>query len=368
MRIALVTETFYPAVDGTVTTVRSVADRLIDTGHEVRIVAPGPGLTSYRRSQVVRVPALGSAAVPGRLRTGRQVRAALDDFAPDLVHATSPGTLGRHALEHARRLGVATLVVEQSPLMDVTADHWRKKVADRADAVLVTSGWMVDRLAEFGVRAGLWTPGVDTDAFSPQLRDPRLRASWSRARSRSGPLVTVGCLGSLRRRNDVRRLAQLAYVPGIRPVVLGDGPQLERLRSRLPEAKFTGALGPGDLAVALASLDLLVHPGERETCCHALREAAASGVPVVAPRAGGAPDVVRHLESGLLYDPADPHGMTRAVAAVAADSRRSLLGTQARVLSTGRGWASAVDELVARHYVPLAAAAASTRPRKPVAA
>ncbi|MCW2773897.1 MAG: glycosyl transferase, group 1 [Nocardioides sp.] len=344
MRIALVTETFYPAIDGTTTTVKAVADRLIDTGHEVMVVAPAPGLASYRSSTVARIRAFD--------RPGGQVREALERFAPDLVHVTSPGAVGRKALKHANRLGIPTLVVEQSPLMDVAADYWRTRVADRADAVVVTSRWMVDRLADFEVTAGLWAPGVDTAAFTPALRDDWLHDRWSRVRSRTGALVVVGYVGSLRKRHDVRRLAALARVPGIRPVVVGDGPQRAWLEGRLHGARFTGALGTGDLAAVLPSLDLLVHPGEQETCCHPLREAGASGVPVVAARAGGAPDVVRHLETGLLYDPAHEHGLARAVTAVAADRHRALLGARARELAV-RDWTTAVDELVEQHYRPL---------------
>ena len=280
MRITLVTETFYPAVDGTTTTVKAVADRLIDTGHEVSVVAPGPGLGIYRRSRVVRIR--GSTAPPPGLRE------ALAGFAPDLVHVTSPGAVGRKALKAARRLGVPTVVVEQSPVLDLTADYWRSKVADRADALLVTAPWMVERARDLGATAGLWTPGVDTAAFTPQLRDPWLHASWSRARSRSGPDVVVGYVGSLAARHGVRRLAELARCRGSGRWSSATG-RARLAASRLPKAKFTGELETGDLTVALASLDLLVHPGEHETCCHALREAAASGVPVVAPRSGGAP-------------------------------------------------------------------------------
>jgi phosphatidylinositol alpha 1,6-mannosyltransferase len=344
MRIALVTETFYPAVDGTTRTVQAVADRLVDTGHDVLIVAPTPGLTTYRSSTVARIRATD--------RPGAQVREALDRFRPDLVHVTSPDAVGRKALTHAQRLGIPTLVVEQSPLLHVAADYWRTRIAERADAVLATSRWMVGRLADFGVPAGLWAPGVDTAAFTPALRDEWLHERWSRARSRTGPLAVVGYVGSLRKRHDVRRLATLAGVPGIRPVVIGDGPQRTWLAARLPGARFTGPLGLGDLTAVLPSLDVVVHPGEHETCCHALREAGASAVPVIAPRSGGAPDVVRHLETGLLYDPGDAHGFARAVAAVAADRRRSLLGDRARELAT-RDWRTAVDELVERHYRPL---------------
>jgi phosphatidylinositol alpha 1,6-mannosyltransferase len=154
----------------------------------------------------------------------------------------------------------------------------------------------------------------------------------------------VGYVGSLHKRHGVRRLSELAAVPGIRPVIIGDGPQRGWLESRLPDAKFTGALQTGDLTVALPTLDVLVHPGEHETCSHVLREAAASAVPVVAPRGGGAPDVVRHLETGLLYDPTDQKDFVRAVESVVADRHRALLGRRARELST-RTWADAVAEL-----------------------
>jgi phosphatidylinositol alpha 1,6-mannosyltransferase len=336
MKIALVTETFFPAVDGTTTTLKAVADGLVDAGHEVLIVAPAPGLSSYRGSVVVRVQPLDPV--------GAQVRSGLEDFGPDVIHVTSPGTVGRKALKWARRHDVPTVVVEQSPVLDLTADYWRAKVADRADRLLVTSRWMQERVAEFGVEAELWTPGVDTAAFTPALRDQWLHDRWAGKHPADGERVVVGYVGSLHKRHGVRRLAELASMPAVRAVVIGDGPQRGWLESRLPGAKLTGELQTGDLTVALPTLDVLVHPGEHETCSHVLREAAASGVPVVAPRAGGAPDVVRHLETGLLYDPSDPKSFRRAVESVVADRHRALLGQRARELST-RSWHDAVGEL-----------------------
>ncbi|MGB0101247.1 MAG: glycosyltransferase family 1 protein, partial [Nocardioides sp.] len=84
MRIALVTETFFPAADGTTTTVKSVLDGLVDRGHQALVIAPGPGLTSYRGCRISRIRPLD--------KPGSQVRDALDAFGPDLVHVTSPGT------------------------------------------------------------------------------------------------------------------------------------------------------------------------------------------------------------------------------------------------------------------------------------
>jgi phosphatidylinositol alpha 1,6-mannosyltransferase len=347
MRIALVTESFYPAVDGTTTTVRQVADHLIDVGHELLLVAPAPGLTTYRGARVARISAPDTG-----LRTGAQVREALADFAPDLVHVTSPGRVGRKALKHASRLGFPTLLMEQSHVPQAAMEPWLRRSRSHADHAVVTSRWMHAELTAAGVEPPpVWSPGVDLAAYGPQLHDDRLHARWSRERSTGGPLVVVGHVGGLRRQHGVRRLVEVDRVPGTRLVVVGEGPQRRWLTDRMPEAVFTGTLTGGDLASALASLDVLVHPGEEETCCHVLREAAASGVPVVAPASGGTLDAVRQERTGLLYDPADPRGLRRAVANLVGDpDLRAQLCRQARTRAELRSWRDAAEELVAVHY------------------
>jgi phosphatidylinositol alpha 1,6-mannosyltransferase len=343
MRIALVTDTFYPATDGATTTLKAIADRLIETGHEVRFIAPGPGLPSYNRSRVVRVNPVA--------KPGGQVRDALAEFEPDLVQVINPGRLGRKALKHAHALGMRTVAVQQSPVADATAELWRTRIADRADRLVVTARWMVERLAELDVAAELWLPGVDTAAFAPTLRDNWLADKWSRAHRPGGRQIVVGYVGALAKRHGVRQLAVLRGLPDVRPVIIGDGAQRGWLEQRLPDARFTGPLTAGDLATAIASLDVLVHPGANETCSHSLREAGASGLPVVAPRAGGAIGVVRHLETGVLYDSADERGLFEAVASVAADPQRRLLGERGREVALERSWRDAVDELVAPYVL-----------------
>lgn len=350
MRIAIVTESFYPAVDGTTRTVKAVVDRLVDTGHDVLVVAPAPGLADYRGCRVARVRTLE--------KPGSQVREALAGFRPDLVHVTSPGTVGRKALKHARRLGVPTLVVQQSVVAALDAERWARKVAARADRVLVTCGWMVEQLSVLGTEdAEVWLPGVDHRAFTPRLRDDYLHGRWSRARSKGGPQVVVGYVGSLHKRNGVRRLADVARVPGVRLVVIGDGPQKGWIARQLPSARLLGPLPTGELTTALASLDVLVHPGRLETDAHVLREAAASGVPVVASGAGGHLDAVVDGVTGLLAHPDEPTALRRAVAALAADpALRARMGTAARERATRWDWTDAVDELVAVHYPAVLAA------------
>ena len=341
MRILLVTETFFPASDATTTTVKALADRLIDRGHEVRFVAPAPGLRCYRGSTVVRISPLAQPGV--------QVRAAVDAFRPDVVIATSPATtpggLGRKALKHCRATGVRTVVLQQQPVPDLAWDFWRTRVAERADTVVVTASWMSAHLEALGVRSTTWLPGVDTDAFTPALRDEWLHRHWSRASAKDGPLVVVGFVGSLRRRHDVRRLAELARVPGIRPVVMGEGPQKRvaaGAAARCPVHRHARHRRPGGGAgqhrrggPPRRGRDVLARTArggrQRRT-----RGGAALG---------GALEVVRHLETGLLHEPGGAHALARAVAAVAGDPRRALLGARGREVALERTWAVATDEL-----------------------
>jgi phosphatidylinositol alpha 1,6-mannosyltransferase len=246
---------------------------------------------------------------------------------------------------------VPSLVTQGSPVPDADADRWVRTVGSRADRVVVTCRAMSARLAELGIDAAVWAPGVDVDEFTPVLRDQRLHDKWARARSRGGPLLVVGYVGDLRKREGTRRLADVARVPGVRLVVVGEGPQREWLDENIPGAKVLTGPGAHDRAVALASFDVLVHPGLEQTSCHVLREAAASGVPVVAPAACGTPDAVRHGRTGLLHDPEDPRALRRAVATLAGDGvLRASLGAQGRARSLHRTWADAVDELLAVHH------------------
>ena len=189
MRIALVTETFYPATDGTTTTLKAVADRLVDTGHQVMVVAPGPGIGSYRGCPVVRIRPLEPVGAAGARRARRLPPRPRARHLP-----RRPGSQGAQA--HPPERHPLSVVVEQGPALDVAADYWRAKVADRADAVLVTV--VVDGRPDGRVRRrarGLWRPGVDTDAYTPALRDQWLYDSGPGPGRR-----TVPSRGRVRRR------------------------------------------------------------------------------------------------------------------------------------------------------------------------
>lgn len=343
MRIAVSAEAFYPTTDADTRTVRAVIDHLVDAGHDVLVLAPTPGLADYRACPVARISL--------REARGAQVREALLAFGPDAVIAVSPTKVGRKALKHARKIGATTLVVQASPISTIDAEVWSRTVAPRADHLVVTAAWMVERCRELGApSAELWTPGVDALGFTPGVRDDYLHDSYARARSKAGPRVVVGHAGALRRRFGVRRLVDAARVPGGRLVVIGEGAQGAWLAAQVADAKLTGHLADTELATALASLDILVQPSEVETCGHLLRAGMASGLAVVAPDTGAAAEIVRDGDTGLLYDPADPAALRRAVATLIADADlRERLGRAARAQAAERDWTTAVGELVSDH-------------------
>lgn len=361
MRVAIVTESFFPQVNGVTNTVRHTVDRLLETGHEPLVIAPGPGLEVYRTARVVRVRSVGlpgyrsfSVGLPDRA-----VEQALAEFRPDVVHLASPIALGAVGLRAARRLGIPTVAIYQTDIAgfarqygiraDAVVARWVGRIHRRSTRTLVPSTSSYAQLAELGVRdMHVWRRGVSLDLFGPGNRSRELHDHWTRRRRDE---VVVGYVGRLAPEKQVRRLTELGEIPGVRLVVIGDGPSKPWLQKHLPEAKFTGMLRGLDLARAFASLDVFVHTGEAETFCQTVQEAQASGVPVVAPAAGGPLDLVDPGRTGLLYDPSDPRSLRRTVATlVGRPELRESLAREALQRVGDRSWAAVVDELVLRHY------------------
>lgn len=361
MRIAIVAESFLPQVNGVANTVRHLVEELTAAGHETLVIAPGPGDTSYHGARVIRlrsVPLPRYASFPVALPHRRVITDVLARFAPDVVHLASPAVLGAAGISVARRLGVPTIAVFQTDLAGFARQYrirantavwaWIRRIHSRADRTLAPSSHTADQLRAAGVpRVALWGRGVDLDLFRPDRRSDELR----RRLAPNGELL-IGYVGRLAMEKRVRRLTELASIPGTRVVVVGDGPERETLRDALPAAAFLGMLRGEELAAAYASLDVFVHTGEHETFCQTVQEAQASGVATVAPAVGGPLDLVADGKSGLLYAPSDRDGLRRAVELLARDhALRSRLATGGVARVAGRTWGHVVDDLVTKHYV-----------------
>jgi phosphatidylinositol alpha 1,6-mannosyltransferase len=187
---------------------------------------------------------------------------------------------------------------------------------------------------------------VDAELFHPGRRDAGVR----RVLARNGE-VLVGYVGRLAPEKRVDLLARTARLPGVKVVIVGDGPARSSLERTLPTAVFAGERHGHQLARLYASLDVFVHTGPLETFCQAVQEALASGVPVVAPAAGGPLDLVQPSRTGFLVPPGDGDAIADAVKVLVdrPDLRRQY-GRAARNSVAARTWSVVGDELIA-HYL-----------------
>jgi phosphatidylinositol alpha 1,6-mannosyltransferase len=371
VRIAIVTESFLPQVNGVTNSVVRIVDHLERNGHDAIVLAPGPGDAHHSRTPVARLAAVALPvyrSFPVGLPSPR-LALTLRSFRPDLVHLASPAALGAAGALAARRLGLPTVAVFQSDLPGFAQRYragviapalwrWLRWIHSQTDLTLAPSTATAWALERHGIApVARWERGVDTDRFHPRHRCEDLR----RHLAPRGESV-VGYVGRLAAEKQVRRLALLADVPGTRLVIVGDGPARRDLERRLPRASFLGFRTGDDLSRLVASFDVFVHPGSHETFCQAIQEALAAAVPVVAPATGGPLDLVRHGENGYLFPAHDPASMRSAVCALARDPvRRAAMGLAARQGVADRSWAAVGDELVAHYRAVLGASTRQAR-------
>lgn len=363
MRVAIVAESFLPEVNGVSNSVIRVLEHLRRTGHEALVIAPDapPGQPRADRIhdgiRVHRVPSRMFPKVttlPLGVPTPRLVK-VLRGFDPHVVHLASPALLGYGGVRAARWLGVPTVAVYQTDVPGFAASYgipmttraawaWFRHLHGLADRTLAPSSVTMESLvAHRFPRVHRWARGVDLLRFAPSARSDALRQQWS---PQGKPIV--GFVGRLAPEKHVERLIGLAADGAVQLVIVGDGVDRNKLQSTMPTAVFTGALYGDELAAAYASMDVFVHPGEHETFCQVVQEALASGLPVIAPDAGGPRDLVTSWRTGLLL--AVNEFESRLPDAVAhLTSERPRYAVAARRSVVGRSWPVICDELLG-HY------------------
>ncbi|GAA6527697.1 glycosyltransferase family 1 protein [Intrasporangium sp. DVR] len=383
MRVAIVTESFLPSLNGVTTSVCHVAEHLRARGHEGVIIAPRsrePMPATFAGIPVHRITSLPFRQFDVGLPSG-EIEQILADAAPDVVHVASPFIIGARGLRAAVRLDLPTVAIFQTDMAGYVRQHtpgsagnatanttwrWIRRIHSWADLTLAPSTEALADLRAHGVpRTDLWGRGVDTTLFSPAWRSDALSRALRRELAPGGERL-IGYVGRLAPEKELERLAELADVPHSRLVIVGDGPSRPAVGELLTEAVaaspgrpnlppvFLGPRHGEDLARAYATLDLFVHTGTRETFGQTIQEAGASGLPVVVPRAGGPIDLVTDGENGYLFDPRTPGALREAVCrSLSSPEHLTELGRRGLERVRDRSWAAFVDRLIG-HYEAVA--------------
>ncbi len=354
----MIAESFLPHMNGVTGSVLQVTRHLGASGHRALVVAPGtPGTVSTADTTLLRsVPLPAYPQVRIAFARAARLTELLREFQPDVLHLASPFVLGWQALAAADALRIPAVAVYQTDVVayaaryglpsatNVAARHLAR-LHRRATLSLVPSSASERQLDGLGVdRLRRWGRGVDAELFAPERRSEQLRSTLA-----PGETI-VGYVGRLAPEKQVEDLRAIADLPGVRLVIVGDGPSRPSLERLLPAARFLGHLSGAALAAAVASFDVAVHTGESETFGQTIQEALASGVPVVATGVGGPVDLIRQSVDGWLYSPGDLGQLRERVADLAGDpAKRRAFAIAARESARDRTWAAQTQALVG-HY------------------
>jgi len=361
LRIALFSEVFLPKIDGITNRLANTVRCLRARGHRVLLFAPSGCVESHAGARVVGIPSLPFPGYAG-LRLGLpdpRILLELVGFGPDVVHVVGPAFLGVFGTVAARALRIPLVASYHTDLPRYLPSYglarteawvWSaiRRVHAAAHVNLCPSAFTSAELAEHGIPGvQIWRGGVDTELFHPARRSLDVRARLTGGRI-DAPLVVY--VGRLAREKSLDRLEEVfASVPDATLALVGDGPDRARLEQvfRGRPVTFTGFLSGEALAAAYASADVFAMPSETETLGFVVLEAMSSGVPVVAANAGGVRQLIRHDESGLLFDPARPGALGRTVAELLASrERQRFLAERARKHAEQSSWDDETRRLV----------------------
>jgi len=335
MHYAIVTETWPPEVNGVALTVQALADGLRARGHALSIVRPRRFAGEVAAADETLVPGMPLPRYPGLrfgLPAGRRLQAPWRRARPDAIYIATEGPLGWSALRAARRLGIATATGFHTRfdrymrdygvgLLEPLVLRGMRRFHNRADATLVPTRELRDDLAAHGFgNVRQLARAVDTTAFSPRHRDPALREAWG-VGERGVAVIHVGRIAAEKNlRLAVRSFRALQQLqPDARFVLVGDGPERERLALENPDFHFCGVQRGEALARHFASADLFVFPSTSETFGNVTLEALASGVPTVAFGYGAAREHLRHGVDGAAVATGDEAGFIRACARIGSE-------------------------------------------------
>lgn len=357
MKIAFVTETFPPEINGVAMTFGVIARELGRRRHTVTVYRPGrPDLGApvpeFREIAMPGLPIPGYSQLRLGLPAAANLRRRWRADRPDLVHVATEGPLGSSAISAARSLGLPTTSSFHTNFHAYASHYgvglfrraalgWIRRVHNRTRMTFVPTAELSAELAGAGfLRLGLLSRGVDTTQFRPQNRSAALRANWG-AQPEDPVVVHAGRLAPEKNYALLFRAYQAmrSANPRCRFVLVGDGPRRPHLQREFPEGLFTGFVPRDELARHYASADIYIHASLTETFGNVLTEAMASGLSVAGFDYAAARQFLRNEENGLGAPRDRPDALIGAAVRLASDAPlRARLRAEAATSMEALSW------------------------------
>lgn len=344
LRIALVTETYPPEINGVAMTLGRMVDGLLRRGHAIQLIRPRQHAQDAPADRLSFEEVLATGVpIPnyGGLKFGLPARTRLTRLwqhkRPDLVHVVTEGPLGWSAIGAARKLRLPVTSDFHTNFHSYSHHFglsWLKapiagylrKFHNRTQATLVPTHALAHELGSAGYdNLAVVSRGVDTVQFNPARRAQELRAAWGIEDASSDALVAL-YVGRLAPEKNLPLVldaysAIRAIRPGAKLVFVGDGPLRGSLQASCPSAIFSGMRTGTDLAAHYASADLFLFPSLTETFGNVTTEALASGLGVVAYQYAAAADLIVNGINGCHVPPGDAAAFVAAAANLAGDPK-----------------------------------------------
>lgn len=369
MKIALVTETYPPEVNGVAMTLERLARGIMERGHEMEVVRPRQSradrpksASGYTEKLCTGVPLPGydglhfGISIPGMLATHwRRAR-------PDLIHVATEGPLGWDAIRASKTLGIPVVSSYHTNFHSYgshygfgtlvrTALAWLRHIHNATLLTFAPSEDVVATLTEERFRnVKLLGRGVDTRLYTPSKRSDSLRQSWG-AEPETPVAIYVGRIAG--EKNIPLAIeaveAMRKILPDLKFVLVGDGPERKKLEAEHPEFIFAGLRRGEELAAHYASADVFLFASTTETFGNVVTEAMASGLPVLAYNYAAPARYIRDKVNGSSVTPVgDRNAFIKEAEQFAKDNARwREMGKAARIAMLPVSWDAVIESYLA---------------------
>ena len=331
LRVAVVTETWPPEVNGVAVTLAKLVQGLGHRNHDVQLIRPRqPKFDTGIKDSNLEEVLMRGMPIPSypELKLGLPSKKTLVKTwtlrRPDVVHIATEGPLGWSALQAAKVLKLPVTSDFRTNFQSYSKHYgigwlrkpivaYLRKFHNATACTMVPTKELKKTLSENGfLNLKVVSRGVDTSLFNMSKRDPDLRKTWG-ATDQSQVMISVGRMAPEKNLEQVLKTFEALKLLGtdLKLVMVGDGPLREQFQLKYPEIIFPGMLVQSELAKYYASADLFVFPSHTETFGNVTLEALASGIPVLAFDCAAARDWVQTGVNGWLVPENDPDGFAR---------------------------------------------------------